>query len=238
LQNLLDFCRVDIAIRTYYAVARLCLSALGHASWLPSEQQLATLVVAPSDICKATVNEVMIFGLFRGNAHRKLIGRLHGEIVAAARDPVLFTRYGIADTLDGRFESIVLHAALVLRRLEALPPSGPDIAQELTDALFKHFDIALREIGIADTRVPKQMKALAEAFFGRAMAYHAALEQGRLALSQALSRNVYAGRGDGDHLACYVMRLDAALSAATLPQFLAGPIPFAKPAEEDEEAPK
>ena len=31
------------------------------------------------------------------------MGGLHGEIVAAARDPVLFTAYGIADNLDGRF---------------------------------------------------------------------------------------------------------------------------------------
>lgn len=180
----------------------------------------------------------MIFGLFRGRANRKLVGRLHGEIVAAARDPVLFTDYGIEDTLEGRFKSIVLHAALVLRRLERLPPPGPDIAQDLADALFRHFDIALREIGVSDTRVPKQMKAMAEAFFGRAMAYHEALTEGPLALSQALSRNVYAGRGDGERLTRYVMRLDAALSAATLPQFLVGPIPFAKPAGQGEEAPK
>ncbi len=183
------------------------------------------------------LNEVMIFGLFRGSANRKLIGRLHGEIVAAARDPLLFTDYGIPDTLEGRFESVTLHAALVLRRLEALPQPGPDIAQDLADAVFRHFDIALREIGVSDTRVPKQMKALAEAFFGRAMAYHEALRQGPPAVSQALSKNVYAGRSDGARLAHYVMRVDAALAGATLPQFLAGPIPFAKP-RAAEEAPK
>src|SRR5579872_5750434 len=112
----------------------------------------------------------MILGLFRGNANRKLVARLHGDIVAAARDPVLFTDYGIADTVDGRFESLVLHAALVLRRLETLPAPAPEVAQDLADLLFRHFDIALREIGMSDTRVPREMKALAEAFFGRAMA--------------------------------------------------------------------
>jgi cytochrome b pre-mRNA-processing protein 3 len=180
----------------------------------------------------------MIFGLFRGNANRKLVARLLAETVAAARDPVLFTHYGIVDSLEGRFESLVLHAALVLRRLEALPPPGPDLAQDLADALFRHLDIALREIGVSDTRVPRQMKAMAEAFFGRAMAYHQALQQGPLALSQALSRNVYGGRVDGQSLARYVMRLDAGLAAATLAQFVTGPIPFAKPAEAGEEAPK
>ncbi len=175
----------------------------------------------------------MIFRLFRGNANRKLIGRLHGEIVAAARDPLLFTEYGIEDTLEGRFESVILHAALVLRRLEHLPPPGPDVAQDLADAVFRHFDIALREIGVADTRVPKRMKVMAEAFFGRALAYHEALAQeplqGPLALSQALSRNVYAGCRDADRLARYVVSLDAALAQTMLPQFLEGPIPFPSP---------
>ncbi|HEY5225475.1 MAG TPA: ubiquinol-cytochrome C chaperone family protein [Methylovirgula sp.] len=180
----------------------------------------------------------MIFGLFRGRSNRKLIGRLHSEIIAAARDPVLFTDYGIPDTVDGRFESTVLHASLVLRRLKALPAPGPDIGQDLADAVFRHFDIALREIGISDTRVPKQMKTMAEAFFGRATAYHEALAKGVLALSQALSRNVYDGSDDGERLAHYVMRLDASLAAATLPQFLSGSIPFAKPAGPNEEVPK
>ncbi len=178
----------------------------------------------------------MILGLFRGSANRRLIGRLHGEIVAAARDPVLFTDYGIADTIEGRFESLVLHAALVLRRLEALPRPAPEIAQDLADVLFRHFDIALREIGVADTRVPKQMKAIAEAFFGRAVAYHTALAKGELALAEALSRNVYEGHSDGKRLAHYVMRLETVLSHTTLAEVLAAPIPFAKVATADGEA--
>lgn len=177
----------------------------------------------------------MILGLFRGSANRKLIGRLHAEIVAASRDPVLFTDYGIADTVEGRFESLVLHAALVLRRLETLPPPAPDIAQDLADVLFRHLDIALRQIGVSDTRVPKQMKAMAEAFFGRAMAYHTAIEQGGLALAGALSRNVYAGAADGRILAPYVMRVSAELSRASLADFLEGPIPFANAVKADEE---
>lgn len=180
----------------------------------------------------------MIFGLFRGRKNSKLIEQLHGEIIAAARDPVLFADYKIPDTIDGRFESMVLHASLVLRRLNALPAPGPDIAQDLADAVFRHFDIALRNIGVSDTRVPKQMKAMAEAFFGRATAYHEALGEGVSALAQALSRNVYDGGDDGERLAHYVIRFDAALASVTLAQFLSGTIPLAKPAAQDEEVPK
>ncbi len=63
--------------------------------------------------------------LFGRASNRRLIERLHGEIVAAARNRVLFTDFGIEDTFEGRFESVVLHAALVLRRLHALPAPGP-----------------------------------------------------------------------------------------------------------------
>lgn len=185
---------------------------------------------------RTRIDKVMIFGLFRGRVNGRLIQRLYAEIVAAGRDPVLFTDYGIADSLEGRFEALVLHAALVLRRIEALPQPGPQIAQDVADALFRHFDIALRELGVSDTRVPKQMKNMAEAFFGRAMAYHAALPQGEAALADALSRNVYDGRIDGKALARYVLRLDAGLAQMSLPQLLAGPIPFVSPALDGEEA--
>ena len=180
----------------------------------------------------------MVFGLFRGRKNSKLIGRLHREIIAAARDPVLFTDYRIPDTIDGRFESMVLHASLVLRRLNELPAPGPDIGQDLADAVFRHFDIALRDVGVSDTRVPKQMKAMAEAFFGRATAYHEALANGVPALAQALSRNIYDGADDGERLAHYVVRLDAALASATVARILSGSIPFARAASQSEEVAK
>ena len=170
----------------------------------------------------------MIFGLFRGKGNGRLIARLHAEVVAAAREPLLFTDYGIADDLDGRFESMALHAVLVLRRLKQWPPPGPDMAQDLADVIFRHFDRGLRELGIGDISVPRRMRDLAEAFLGRANTYDAALNQPgdvRLAaLAAALSRNVYAGRQDGKQLAAYVMRLDATLQQMPLAEFLEGPI--------------
>ena len=128
----------------------------------------------------------MVFRLFRRSANLQLIGRLSGEIVAAARDPVLFTEYGIEDSLDGRFEAVTLHAVLVLRRLNRMDPPAPEIAQDLTDAIFRSFEIALREMGVGDIGVPKQMKTIAEAFFGRAGAYDRALRGGAPGLMKHL----------------------------------------------------
>lgn len=173
----------------------------------------------------------MLSTLFRGVANRKIIDRIHGEIVAAARDRHLFTDYGIADTLDGRFESVVLHGAFVVRRLQALPAPGPDVAQDVTEALFRHLDVALREMGVGDTSVPKHMKSMAEAFFGRTRAYYDAFGTDRQAFAAALARNVYGGKNDGERLARYVEALESRLAGLPLERFLEGPIPFPKPAE-------
>ena len=163
--------------------------------------------------------------LFRSAGNRSFIDKIHGDIVAAARNPALYGVYGVPDTLEGRFESLTLHAALVLRRLTRAPEPGPDLAQDLSNAVFRHFDVALREMGVGDVTVPKRIKKMAEAFLGRAQAYDAALLQGNdQQLGAALARNVYgrpavdvAGAAAGAshwRLARYVRASEALLKGA------------------------
>lgn len=171
----------------------------------------------------------MIFGLFRRRpAKHPSVDRLHGEIMAAARQPALFVDYGVADTVEGRFEAVALIASVVLRRLMMLPAPGAQIAQELTDDIFARFDIALREIGVADVGVAKRMKTMAQGFLGRASAYRAALESADpQALTQTVARNVYGG--DASHaaaLADYAARCATALEACGLEHYLKGPLPL------------
>lgn len=173
----------------------------------------------------------MLTWLFRGSANRRVVDRLHGEIVAAARDPALYADYAIADTFEGRFEAMTLHATLVLRQLNAMPPPAPELAQDLADAVFFHFEGSLREMGVGDAVVPKRMKTLAEAFFGRSLAYDEALRGGGSALADSLARNIYVGRADGARLARFVEAARAALAAAPFAAFADGPVPFPKPAE-------
>ncbi len=61
----------------------------------------------------------MIFRLFPGNRQEATIEALYGAIVAQARTPVFYRDYGVPDTVNGRFDMIILHLALVLERLEA-----------------------------------------------------------------------------------------------------------------------
>lgn len=170
----------------------------------------------------------MIFGLFRRPAKDPCIDRLHGEIMAAARQPALFVDFGVADTVEGRFEAVALMASIVLRRMMMLPAPAPELAQQLTDDIFARFDIALREIGVADAGVAKRMKTMAQGFLGRATAYRAALEsadEGQL--TAAITRNVYGG--DATHaaaLAAYARQCAATLEACDAEHYLKGPLPI------------
>ena len=117
-----------------------------------------------------------LFGWFRAAANRKTIGRLNDEVVAAVRRPA-FYESGVPDTFNGRFEVLVLHTTLVVRRMRSLEAPGSAVAQDLIDAVFRNLDPAMRELGVGDMAVPKRMKKLAEAFLGRSIAYDAALQQ-------------------------------------------------------------
>ena len=178
----------------------------------------------------------MVFGLFRRSANEAVIERLYASVVAASRQPRLYADLAVPDTFEGRFESLTLHAVLVLRRLQAGPPPGPDMAQHLVDTVFKHLDRTLREMGVGDTTVPKRMKTLAEAFLGRSAAYQEALKSGTLAM--ALARNIYLGGQDGERLARYVEASVERLDAETLQGFIEGRVPFADVPSETATAPE
>src|SRR5947209_1171141 len=114
----------------------------------------------------------MIPNFLRTRGNRRVIEALHGRIVAAARNPALFLPpYAVPDSLEGRFDLLILLATLMVRRLESLPAPGREIAQGVVDCLFQHLDRALREMGVGDLAVPKRMKKLAGDFGGRSAAY-------------------------------------------------------------------
>ncbi|GJE53653.1 MULTISPECIES: ubiquinol-cytochrome C chaperone family protein [Methylobacterium] len=171
----------------------------------------------------------MIFGFFRrAESRRRLIAGLHMRIDRAAREPGLFRALSVPDTVEGRFEAVCLHVYLVLRCLRSLPLPAPDVAQDLVNAVFAQFDASLRELGVGDVGVPKRMKKLGAAFYGRANGYDAALDAGnRTDLALALGRNVL-GDTDGHRagpLAEYVIAADSALSKQSLDDILAvGPL--------------
>ncbi|MGQ3300734.1 ubiquinol-cytochrome C chaperone family protein [Reyranella sp.] len=135
---------------------------------------------------------------------------VYRHVAEQARAPELFEACGIPDTLDGRFDSLALHAALMIDRLRR-EPDGETLAQAFFDAMFKHLDLTLREIGIQDLGVGRRIKIMAEGLHGRALAYREALNEGATPLTEVLRRNAYGGRSPEDSE--MVARLEAYVRA-------------------------
>ncbi|MBR0665718.1 ubiquinol-cytochrome C chaperone [Roseomonas hellenica] len=172
-----------------------------------------------------------LFALFRRKPHERTGFALYTAAVATARSPFLFEGIGVPDTLDGRFDLINLHVALLVRRLRADPdPRGAALAQAVFDAMFADMDLNLREMGVSDMVVGKRVKRMWEAFHGRAIAYEEALDaRDAAALAQALARNVWRGATPGtaptasaEQLASIVLAQDRALAAQPFASLLAG----------------
>jgi cytochrome b pre-mRNA-processing protein 3 len=137
----------------------------------------------------------MIFSLFRREPRGPdTISTLYGMIVAQARLPCFYRDYAVADTVNGRFDLIVLHLALMLDRL-ARDSALQSLGQGLFDRFCQDMDSNLREMGVGDLKVPKEMQRIGEAFYGRAQAYRAALavSDGGQALTEVIARNIYGG---------------------------------------------
>ena len=169
--------------------------------------------------------------LFRRQFQPGTIHTLYGAIVAQARRPEFYEEFGIADTVEGRFEMIVLHLAVVLPRL-AREPQGGALGRALLDAFGRDMDHNLREMGIGDLAVPKEIKRMMEAFYGRARSYERALAaDDPEVLVQALTRNVFGcGTAGGvAPLADYVRRAAGLLDAVDGAQFLRGLLAFPEP---------
>jgi cytochrome b pre-mRNA-processing protein 3 len=123
--------------------------------------------------------------------------QLYNRTAERARAAELFDACGIPDTLDGRFDALALHAALVIERLQR-EPDGASLAQAFFDAMFRHLDVTLRELGVQDLGVGRRIKIMAEGFHGRALAYREALAGQAISLAEVLRRNAYGGRPPAD----------------------------------------
>jgi cytochrome b pre-mRNA-processing protein 3 len=174
----------------------------------------------------------MIFPLFGRSRRRDTISRLYGTIVAQARMPGFHRDYAVPDMLNGRFELIVLHLTVLLDRL-ARDPALRNLGQAVFDRFCQDMDHNLREMGVGDLMVPKQMRRIGEAFYGRAQAYRAALATADdRALAEALARNIYesAASPAAARLAAYMREAVRDLAAQDSARLAAGQLRFPEPA--------
>lgn len=166
------------------------------------------------------------------NARFARIGhQLYEMIVAQARSEAFYRELGVPDTMDGRFELIVLHMVLVLERLKREGDSGQRVGQALLERLIADMDDALRQIGIGDMGVPRRIQKTAAAVRERVAEYGS---HDTAAIEAAICRNVYRtdsgaleARDGARRLASYVMETRKALDATAGTDLLAGRLGFA-----------
>lgn len=175
----------------------------------------------------------MIWKRFFGRRERGDVAyALYNALVAQARSPGLYLHAGVPDTLEGRYEMVMLHAFLLLRRLKALGEPARELGQRVFDVLFDDMDQTLREMGVGDLSVGKKIKGLAAAFYGRIAAYDEGLAAADgTVLEQALTRNVFAAAAPRPEevaaLADYVRASDEALAGQGAEGLMAGTVRFA-----------
>ena len=155
-------------------------------------------------------------------------------VVEQARQPQFYRAVGVPDTLDGRFEMIVLHAFIVIRRLHEIGDADSQTAQLLFDQMFADMDRNLREIGVGDLGVGKQVKRMATRFYGSVNAYDQGLDAADDELLQAaIERNVFGRDGPpkpaAAMLAQYLRREIRSTSKTADADILAGRLRFGPP---------
>ncbi len=127
----------------------------------------------------------------RDRENERIAAALYGAIVAHARAPAFYADLGVPDTVAGRFEMVVLHTALVVDRLSRGGEAERQLGQRIFDLFCNDMDGSLRELGISDLAVPKQMKRMAGRFYGRLEAYRRGLAAGDAEdLATTLARNL------------------------------------------------
>lgn len=175
------------------------------------------------------------FSLFRkSDTSPAVASAIYLALVSQARNAGFYLKRGVPDTVDGRFDLIVLHTMLLLRRLRTEGKEAAAVSQALVDTLISDMDRSLREMGIGDMSIGKHVKKMAKAFYGRAATYEAGLDSGKdEALAEALNTNLYRARpADSAAVAGmieYVLGADAALRHATVEDVYAGRVSWPTP---------
>jgi cytochrome b pre-mRNA-processing protein 3 len=155
---------------------------------------------------------------------------LYGAIVAQARLPVFYQRFGVPDTLDGRFAVLAAHLFVVLQRLRVLGPEGAAFAQELTDRFSEDMETVLRELGVSDMGVPKKMRKLAGSAAALLQAYDESFAAGEGPFAKAIAASLplegEPAERAGRDLASYLMEAARLLASQAQAALEAGRVAF------------
>ena len=129
---------------------------------------------------------------FKKKKYETVINDIYQKIVKFSRNKIFYTKYKVPDTIDGRFDMLVLITIIVVFRLSKIKNEGVELSQKIFDSIFKDLDFSLRELGAGDVSVANNMKKLISAYMGRQKIYVNAFENNdQNSLALAFRNNIF-----------------------------------------------
>lgn len=166
-----------------------------------------------------------LFGSTKPDPKSRLLP-LYTQIVAKAREPHWYVEGQVPDSIDGRFDMVSAVLTLVLLRLETAPEYSQESAY-LTELFVDDMDAQLRQSGVGDVIIGKNVGKMMSALGGRLGAFRGALAQ-RDMLDQVIVRNIYrAAEVDPTalaHVRQRLVELDGSLAAQSPAAIIEGAI--------------
>jgi cytochrome b pre-mRNA-processing protein 3 len=112
------------------------------------------------------------------SARREAAEKIYDAIVAQSRAPIFYMRGGVPDTLFGRFDMLVIHRFIVLQNLRKLGGrEGELLGRDVIEAFIREMDSMVRDLGVGDLQVPKEVGRIANVFFAQLTVYIDATEK-------------------------------------------------------------
>ena len=109
--------------------------------------------------------------MFFKKKYETISNDIYQKIVKFSRNKIFYTKYKVPDTIDGRYDMLVLITILVVFRLSKIKDEGVVLSQKIFDTIFKDLDFSLRELGAGDVSVANNMKKLISSYMGRQKIY-------------------------------------------------------------------
>ena len=106
----------------------------------------------------------MIINLKQTNTKEKI---LYNNILLLSRNDLFYTKFNLADTFQNRIHLIFLHISFLFIKIKQNQQSQSYkvFHQKMFDFIFNQIELNMREIGLGDTLINKNMKFLVRTFY-------------------------------------------------------------------------
>lgn len=173
-----------------------------------------------------------MFRWFAEHAARKdAAEKIYDAIVAQSRNPAFYLRFGVPDTLSGRFDMLVIHMFMVLQNLRLGGKEGELLGREIVEAFIREMDSMVRDLGVEEAQVPREVRRIASLFYGQILIYAAAAEKNDpAALTEAIWKSFRSGNPHAQvaarEVAAYIMEALRTVRETPLTHLLQGYLEF------------